>query len=125
MVVDWCESVACGLMDMLNGLETFSCGCELIATLGKSAASLGYGRICIGGSNAGAVYCMAAGGWCGKGLALIGRRAGGGIIPFVSGGATGKALGGAGDCVEAFSALTAALIGEPECALLEGRSGST
>lgn len=50
--------------------------------------------------------------------------AGGGIMPFVAGGATGMALLGAGDCESSFSDLTAAPCGEPALAMLCGGLGS-
>ena len=59
--------------------------------------------------------------WVGYGLPLIGRNAGGGIMPFVRGWPFSMPLGGAGDPVDAFSAFTPVPKGEPELALLVGR----
>ena len=40
---------------MLKALGILSCGCVLMVMDGKSAASFGYERRCVGGSSAGAV----------------------------------------------------------------------
>ena len=45
-------------------------------------------------------------------------------MPFVRGWAVGMPFGGAGDCVDAFSALIPMLNGEPELVLLDGRARS-
>jgi hypothetical protein len=45
-------------------------------------------------------------------------------MPFVRGRLLGTPFGGAGDCVDAFSALIPMPNGEPEFALLDGRARS-
>lgn len=59
-----------------------------------------------------------------NGVALVGRRVGGGIMPFVNGSADPFRFGGAGDCVADFSILMPDLTGDPEWALLGGRTAS-
>ena len=41
VVVDWCESVGCGVMERWKGVLTFRCGWVVRVTFGRRADSIG------------------------------------------------------------------------------------
>ena len=55
VVVDWWDSVACGLMERWKGVLTLRCGCVVRVTFGRRADSMGYVRSGVGGRTTGAV----------------------------------------------------------------------